>query len=303
MKILLTLLLLILPGAVSAQNLKFQHGVSLSLYFGNELKYLISYNPNVSYPIGNNRQAIVPMLDLKLALYNNNLGSSVLKSFRNKVHFNLAFSPTVSYSFTEANPNNPGYIPIFSNTIHGTANTDYDNNIGFSVVYIWQCNFGGGIKKRSISQRLGNLFASTKYVFLHYYNDGGPVNKWLGDKKDRYWTGGGTIGTKFTYRNNIQYLMITFDKYSGFNKNAYEASGLLYTDNVNYKDMNETTYNTGKYSIKYLNPSLNFGAAINHWNTAFDFQDFIHRDISSSPYHFKLKKPYFDFEIITLYED
>ena len=287
----------------SAQSLKFQHGVSFSLYFGNELKYLLSYNPNISYPIGNENQAVIPMLDLKAALYNNNLGSSVLKSFRNRFHLNIAFSPTISYSFGKADKYNLGYIPIFSNTFTGTTNTDYNNNIGLSVGYVWQNNFGGGIKTRKTFQRLSNLFVSTKYVFLNYYNDGGPVNNWLGDKEDRYWTGGGSIGTKFLHKNEIQYLMITFDKYTGFNKNAFEASGLLYSDNVNYKDMEETVYNSGKYSIKYLNPSLNFGATINHWNTPFDFQDFIHRDISSSPYHFKLKKPYFDFEVITLYED
>ena len=298
------LIFLFYSFSADAQKLKFQHGFSVSLYFVNELKYLIAYNPNISYPIEvANNQAAIPMLDMKIGLYNNNLGSAVLKEFRNKMHLNVAFSPTVSYSFTKATAYNPGYIPLFSNTFPGFTNTEYDNNIGFSVVYIWQYNFGGKLKERDVTQRLGNLFVSTKYAYINYYNDGGPVNKILGDKEDRFWTGGGSIGTKFTHKRELQYVMLTFDKYSGFNKNAFEASGLLYTDNVNYADMKETVYNSGKYSLKYFNPSLNFGASINHWNTTFDFQDFIHRDISSSPYHFKLKKAYLDFEIIGFYED
>ncbi len=302
MRKLLFTLLMLTGLSVGAQNLKYQHGVSFSLFFGNELKYLISYSPNLSYPLGTEKQAVIPMLDLKLSFYNNNLGSSVLKPFRNYFHVNIAFSPTVSYSFVKSERENMGYIPIFTNTFPGTSYTNYDNNIGMSVVYIWQMHFGGGIKPRFINQRLSNLFVSSRYVFLNYYNDGGAINKWLGDKEDRYWTGGGTIGSKFPFRNDQQYLMITFDKYSGFDKDAFQASGLLYSDNVNYKNMEETVYNSGKYSLKYLNPAINFGASINHWNTTFDFQDFIHRDISSSPYHFKLKKPYWDFELTTLYE-
>lgn len=304
MRYYLTIICLSLVVQLNAQHLKIQQGFSASIYFGNEFKYMFAYNPNISYPISTfSQQAVIPMLDFNISLYNNNLGASVLKSFRNLFHINVSLGPTISYSFIDASIEHPGYIPIFTSTFNNISNSDYDNNIGFSVIYNWQFNFGGGIKARSVNQRIGNLFVSTKYVFLQYYNDGGPVNKWFGDKEDRYWTGGGSIGTKFTSQHQLHYLKVTFDKYSGFNQNAFEATSLLYSDNVNYKDVTETSYNSGKYSIKYLNPNLHFGAAINFWNSTFDFQDFIHRDISSSPYHFKLTKPYIDFEILTIYEN
>lgn len=301
MKGLLTFLMLSFASLLSGQKLYFQHGLAFSLYFGHDLKFLLAYNPNLSYPLGNKNSAFLPMLDLKLGFYNNNLGSSTIKSYRNQWHIVLAFSPTVAYSFQKATPENPGYIPVFTNTFLGLTHTDYDNNIGFSVSYVYQYNFGKR-ESRKLTQRVGGLFISTKYAFIHYYNDGGPVLNLLGDKEDRYWTGGGTIGSKFTHKNELQYLMLTFDKYSGFNKGAFEASGLLYTDNVNYQDIKETTYNRGKYSLIYLLPSKYFGISLNHWNTKVDFQDFIHRDISTSPYHFKLEKPYFDIEFKALYE-
>jgi len=299
---LLVLLLLVCQSAI-AQELRFQHGVGFSLYFGNEFKYLLSYNPNLAYPVPTaGSQAVIPMLDAKISVYNNNLGSSVLPAFRNRLHVNLAFSPVVSYSFTKASVHNPGYIPIFSSTFFGMANTDYDNNIGLSTIYVWQLGFG---KVRSLprSQRIGQLFISTKWAYFFYYNDGGPVNKWFGDKEDRYWTGGGGLGIKYTHQHEVQHIALNFDKYSGFIKHAFEASGLLYADNVMYRNPVETSYNSSKYSIRYLHPSQYFGASINWWNTPFDFQDFIHRNISSDPYHFKLRKKHVDFEIIGLYEN
>ncbi|MBK6365535.1 MAG: hypothetical protein IPL63_09830 [Saprospiraceae bacterium] len=296
-------ILLMFSFPMSSQNLVFQNGISFSLYFGNEFKYLLSYNPNLSYPleIGTN-QAIIPMADLKISFYNNNLGSSVLKSFRNHFFINMAFSPTLSYSFKRATSDLPGYIPIFSNTFTGFTNTDYDNNIGISTTYIFQGGYGK-VKKYERSQRLGNIFVSSRYVYLNYYNDGGPVNKWFGDKEDRYWTGGGAVGFKYFNKGEIHYLSLAFDKYSGFIKNAFEASGLLYSDQVMYKNPLETSYNSSKYTLRYVNPGRNFGAAVNWWDTPFDFQDFLHRDVSSDPFHFKLRKKFVDFEIMAVHEN
>jgi hypothetical protein len=286
---------------LNSQNLTFQHGISFSLYFGNEFKYLLTYNPNLSFPIETgSEQAVIPMTDVKISFYNNNLGSSVLKSFRNHFFINAAFSPTISYSFKKACAGLPGYIPVFSNTFTGTTNTGYDNNFGFSTTYVFQGGYGK-VKKYERSQRLGNIFISTRYVYFNYYNDGGGIAS--GDKEDRYWTGGGAVGFKYFNKGEIHYLSLAFDKYNGFIKNAFEASGLLYADQVTYKNPLETSYNSSKYTLRYINPGRNFGAAVNWWDTPFDFQDFLHRNVSSDPYHFKLRKKFVDIEIMAIHEN
>lgn len=290
-------LLLVFTG-LPAQKLKFQHGASVSLFFGKDLKWLVSYNPNLSYPIGNKNNAFIPMLDLKLGFYNNNLGSSVIKPFRSDFHLLIALSPTVSASFHEAREDNPGYIPIFTNTLPGFANTDYDWNFGLSVTYVWQFYFGA-VTHKPISQRVSGVFGSYRYGFANYYNDGGPILKIFGDKEDRYWTGGGSAG----FKNGETYIMLSYDKYTGFNKDAFQASDLLYIDNVNYYDADEVIYNSGRYSLKFLFPSINFGGTVNAWGFPYDIQDIIHKILSNSPYHSKLQKTYFDLEIIGLYEN
>lgn len=300
MKKILFLSLFFCP-LLRGQTLTFQHGIAFSLYFGNEFKYVLSYNPNVYYPIKTwDHQAFMPMVDFKLSLYNNNLGSSVLSSFRNNVHINLAFSPTLLYSFEEAPEENPGFVPIFSNTFVGQCFSPYHYNIGFSTVYIRQLGFGK-VRDYDKRQRLGNLIFSLKNVYINYYNDGGPVNSWFGDSEDRFWTGGLAVGYKFLSGGSVHHISLSYDKYTGFVKHAFEAAGLLHNNQVLYKDPVEISYNSGKYSLRYRRPDAYFGGAINWWNTPFDFQDFLHRDISSDPYHMKLHKKYIDFEIFGTY--
>ncbi len=295
------ILISLIQSLLCGQELKFQHGVAFSIYFGNEFKYLLAYNPNIYFPIKTGTsQAILPMLDLKVSLYNNNLGSSVLSSFRNKMHINIALSPTLLYSFEKASQSNPGYVPIFSNTFIAQTNSPYNYNFGFSAIYISQLGFGK-VKNYSKNQRLSNLIFSFRNIYFNYYNDGGPINKWIGDKEDRFWTGGMMLGYKFLSGGQQNHVSISFDKYTGFVKHAFEAAGLLHTKNVLYADPVETSYNSGKYSLRYRRPNAFYGAAINCWNTPVDFQDFIHRDISSDPYHMKLQKKYVDFEILASY--
>jgi len=296
------MLFLLCPIYMWAQSVEFNNGISVSLYFGDDLKYLVSYNANVSYPISvksDDADAIIPMVDCKISFYNDNLGNSVLKAFKNKFNANIAFSPTVSYSTSFAKDEEIGFIPIFSETFSGVRNSNYLNNYGMSVSYIWQLAENENIR----SQRVGNVFVSTKHTYFNYYNDGGPLNKIFGDKEDRYWTGGGSFGYKFVKNESYQTISLSFDKFTGFVKHAFEASGLLFADNVLYKNPKEASFNSGKYTLKYTNSGLYFGAAINWWNTPFDFQDFLHRDVSNNPYHNKLKKPFFDFQILGLYEN
>ncbi|MBK6783655.1 MAG: hypothetical protein IPG79_07755 [Saprospiraceae bacterium] len=295
-------ILLMFSFPMSSQNLVFQNGISFSLYFGNEFKYLLSYNPNLSYPleIGTN-QAIIPMADLKISFYNNNLGSSVLKSFRNHFFINMAFLRPLVIHLKEPQVICPDIYLYFPILLPGLQIP-----IMITISVFRQPIFFrryGKVKKYERSQRLGNIFVYTRYVYLNYYNDGGPVNKWFGDKEDRYWTGGGAVGFKYFNKGEIHYLSLAFDKYSGFIKNAFEASGLLYSDQVMYKNPLETSYNSSKYTLRYVNPGRNFGAAVNWWDTPFDFQDFLHRDVSSDPFHFKLRKKFVDFEIMAVHEN
>jgi len=94
---------------------------------------------------------------------------------------------------------------------------------------------------------------------------------------------------------------VAFDKFTGFSRHAFEATGLLYVDNVIYHDLEQFSYNTGRLAIKYLNHQLGFGASANVWNIPFDLQDYLHRDVSNNPFHHKIENEYFDLEVYKWY--
>src|SRR5690606_35077109 len=122
---------------------------------------------------------------------------------------------------------------VFSNTFTGFTHSKYKYNIGFATSYISQSGFGK-VDNYKVTQRLGNIIVSVDNFYFNYYNDGGPINKFFGDREDRYWTGGGVIGCKFVSEGAVHHLSLSFDKYTGFVKHAFEASGLLHTNKVLY---------------------------------------------------------------------
>jgi hypothetical protein len=276
-----------------------EQGLKMSLYFGRKFKCLVAYNLNISYGIPVNSiesHAIVPFVDLKFSVNRNHLGSSVLHKLDKGIDGNISCTTGGYYASNKIEVDEDyNYIPIFSPSMISAFSSTYRTNIGAGSTFLYQFSTYG--KKRTAIQSIGNVFVSIDNFYFNYYNDGGPVLGWFGDKNDRYWTGGLTAGYIFDREHQFE---ISFEKYTGFIKDAFEATNLLFVDNVVY-DSDQFRRNSGRLAFNYTNNKLDAGISANIWNFKFDLQDWIHRNITNNPYHYKLEKTYFDFEIYKIY--
>lgn len=136
------------------------------------------------------------------------------------------------------------------------------------------------------NQQIGSIGGGALYGGVIYYNDGPPLLQLgLVDGYDRYYTG--TI--HFMYYNLSDRAFITdftisYHRYTGWQPNLYELSGLLRLDYLSYKDTDQGFFNKGvwNYSIGFLN-NTHLEWSIYAPKTS-DLQDLIHYRFGM-PYH------------------
>jgi hypothetical protein len=137
------------------------------------------------------------------------------------------------------------------------------------------------------SQRIGFFNLHVGKVQLSYFNDGGwPfADIYLGDRRDRYYTGGGTLsytGRRYTALETIE---LGYYKYTGYSKNAFEVSNKMNLAYVNYKNPEQKKYNRSLWSFNVANPSRGIGLNLRTFNYVDqDIQHKIHWGLSDS-YH------------------
>lgn len=298
LRYLFTILLIIFSAyKTEAAPYSYSQSLRVSVFFANKFRFNISYNICLNGNImTKNNRALFPFIDIKTSLYKNYLGSSLLPNYANLFSFNTALSVGTYFSLIH-DKEVQNIIPIFSSGFANSTTSPYQINLGAATSYVFQL----GLLKREKyfrNQRIGNIFINCYDVYFNYYNDGGPLLRRFGDDYDRYWSGGGVLGIRRTINGELQSVEFSYDKYTGFFQNSFEVSSLIFIDNVNYKNIQEVSYNCGKYSLRYFNFNQNQGIGINRWNSKFDFQDWLHRDVSQNPYHYKIEKPYYDVELI-----
>lgn len=290
-------------GSLQSQDVTAVHGVSISLAFPKKLRVLVSYDLHLRshIPIKGDL-ALTPLTNLKVALFRQHLGASILKHYRAPLYSNITLSYGGLISVTERNEGELGLVPVFTTIYHQAPNTSYCHNFGFASSQMWQIGLTGKSHvTKVLHQQLGQFMFSVNDFYMTYYNDGGPVLSYFGDREDRYWTGGLVLGYWYRDGFDIHQMEVSFDKFTGFSKHAFEATGLLQVDNVIYKDIEQFSYNTGRMGIKYLNHGIGMGGSVNIWNIPFDLQDYLHRDVSNNPYHHKIENLYIDMEVYKIY--
>ncbi len=302
--IIILLLLASMTQGGTAQSVQTAHGLSLSVAFPKKLRINVSYNVHVRSHLNIYKEiALTPIADLKVSLFRHHLGASLLRKFRAPLYSNISLSYGGLISVDRRAPGHEGFVPVYTTMYHNVNNTDYRYNLGFASTQVFQIALTkkGHLKHPLLHQQLGNFMLGVGDFYMTYYNDGGPVLSYFGDQEDRYWTGGLCLGYVFQTRNEAHQIEVAFDKFTGFSNHAFEATGLLYVDNVIYADLEQFSYNTGRLAIKYMNHTLGFGGSANIWNIPFDLQDYLHRDVSNNPYHHKIEKEYFDLEVYKWY--
>lgn len=135
-------------------------------------------------------------------------------------------------------------------------------------------------------QRIGffNLNIAGRFQ-VSYYNDGGPVLGWVGDNRDRYYTGGIVLSYHGYFDDAINLVELSYHKFTGYQKYAFDVGEHLQIDFVNYNDTNQFKYNQQRWRLNFSNLDNGFGGSISLYNAnSIDFQDFLHF-WTNVPYH------------------
>jgi hypothetical protein len=285
--------------------------------YGATLKVKLEFIPNsknestVNFRISSNVgiagkwmvDELYPAINTEFQLYNGGLGSRSLPKSRY-----LTFDAIVALTLTAghlhdnfANPNsvinrhNP--LRYFADFAVPALQNPYNYSFSLGTNLVFTSDSGREF------QRLGFLNFNHSGLQLSYYNDGTPFHYlFLGDGKDRYYTGGGIV----SYDNGIgtyeQFKSYSFEasyhKFSGYNQNSFELSNTLNASNVDYKTTDQMYYNKSlwKFNVQSNNTYNSFALALAAYNSVrFDGQHLIHWLIDNS-FHIVPYKTYISIE-------
>ena len=281
----------------SRNELVFQYGFSLKGLLEFSLKKNTQkpvFRLSADLGIGSNvlARALYFSVNTEVQLYNGGLGSKKRNDHK-KPGFTLdlisAFTLTTgihNYLNTDSLPeilksnrNVPLYY--FSNFAYPALQNPYKYSVSAGVNFIFTTDKNKG------SQRVGFLNLHVNRVQLSYYNDGGaPFDEtYLGDSKDRYYTGGILLSYRGSSNADVNLVELSFNKFTGYTKNAFEVSNNLDLAFVNYNNREAKYYNKSLWTLNISNPEKGLGININRYNsTEWDIQHLIHFSIYN-PYH------------------
>lgn len=274
----------------SNSNFQYGAGVKINLEVGARFKSFslrkksffwpglkISLTAGAGYDTG---LGFSPALHTGILVFNTNtIGSNQSKSpFCPQFHF---FANTTITRQLDRNNFDPleKSVPFyhFSEFVANPLQNPYYSSISFGVNYINVDND---------HQWVGFFSANAFRTFqISYYNDGGPVLGWLGDNRDRYYTGGVHLSYHGFYIDEIDLIELSFHKYTGYQEYAFDVADKLQIDWLNYNDTNQFSYNQQRWRLNVSSLRSGFGGSLSVFNfNKWDFQDYLHFN-TDVPYH------------------
>lgn len=228
-----------------------------------------------------------PSLNVDLMLYCGGLGSRLPGDDAQTFNLDVVTAFTLTAGIKNLyRPGNEGalqyrLVPLyyFTNFTTPSLQNPYDYSLSLGTDWIVSTD-----PQRS-HQRVGFLNLNFHTVQISYYNDGGTVmaDLNLGDRRDRYYTGGGVISYHGRSYEVVNLVEISFDKFTGFTKNTFETSNALDLAFVNYHEKRQGAYNKSLYTINVANVEQGWCAFVKSYNwSALDAQHGIHRSLFNS---------------------
>lgn len=301
---------------LSLTSLSYSQSVSLidQVQYGATLKAKVEFTPNskneavINFRVSScfgvagkwMADELYPSINTEVQLYNGGLGSRSLPKNRYLTLDGIvAFTLTAGHlhdnfgpAMAMVNRNNP--LRYFADFAIPSLQNPYNYSISLGTNLIFTSDSG------RMFQRVGFLNLNHSGLQLSYYNDGTPFQHFfLGDGKDRYYTGGGVL----SYNNGMgtydQFQSYSFEasyhKFSGYNQNSFELSNSINASNVDYKNTDQRYYNKSlwKFNVQSNDTYNGFGVACAAYNSVrFDGQHLIHWLIDNSfhivPYNFSI---------------
>lgn len=262
---------------------KLQAGISAKLLLEITKKYChprISINAGAALPVF---KYLYPSVNIELDVYNGGLGTrsgSPLKESATSSDLIVAVTATAGGPYT-LKGKSPGYafkrnVPLqyFANFITPALQNPYDYSLSAGVNYIY------ALDSRKVHQKVGFIDGHVLNAQLGYYNDGGPLITGLnlGDHHDRYYTGGGFINVTLNPTHYLNNFEISYHKYTGYSKNAFELTNKMGLSFVRYSNPGLQYYNRSYWGFAAGNINNGFSvfARCNNPYNRKDFQNIIH---------------------------
>ena len=234
-----TLLVLLCSFSLKAQTLTPGFSVKLRFEFGNKMyaNYQVSSALGVDYQLPTKTKFMSLTYHLSTNLYRGGLGSSLLLNDANKLRLELVNSigATLGLTGKELKSTGKEYDPTYwkrplyywSNHVATPLLNPYEYSFTLATNFIW-CNLKQDKNSPARqSQQLWFTGINAHNFTIGMFNDGPPFDLFgLGDGFDRYWTGGGFFNFRLKKYLNGQFET-SFDRFTGYSRDAYEAAGKL----------------------------------------------------------------------------
>lgn len=261
----------------------FQFGVSgkLSIEFQTKVKPTIRCSATTGIGYQLEGLHLFPTVHAGILLFNTGAIGSDLSKPWHKFSSHLFLSTTAtaqldkrSYSYEER------YVPLyhFADFTANPLQNPYKSSISFGAIWIRMSEH----QKQRIGFVNGNFYGRAQ---ISYYNDGGPVLKCIGDKRDRYYTGGLTISYHGNEHAAIDLIELSYHKFTGYVKHAFDVADKLQQDFLVYADTSQFAYNHQRWKLNVADLSSGFAGHIALYDVnRLDLQDFLHFS-TNVPYH------------------
>lgn len=264
-------------------NKKTKPGEPFKIGFTEDPKPIIRISTNAGVGSSFATDWLYPTFNLEVDLYNGGLGSSstknVFKSFKD-LDIVAALSVTAgtknklvtSQQAALLQRNIPLYY--FSDMVYPALQNpfSFSSTIGTNIIFT-------PVNKKKKNQRVGFFNLHFNRVQVSYFNDGGaPMSDlYLGDREDKNYTGGVTFSYHGPTQNAISLVEITYQKFTGYTKNAFEISNHMLLNFMTYHKREQSRYNKSLISLSAGNPTRGWQGKISSYNSVkYDLQHAIH---------------------------
>ncbi|GAA4379667.1 hypothetical protein [Hymenobacter koreensis] len=237
---------------VSTTSLQLGASLLATLEFQRGAPHLrLGFNAGAGAPAF--ERLLYPTLNLEWQLYGGGIGTqSGARSgrwFSSDLIGALTLTSGQGYAFRERRNaelrvrNRPLYY--FTDLVYPALQNPYAYSASVGTVLLL-----AGDARKSRRQRIGYLGVQGGGAFLGYYNDGGGMqNLGLGDGEDRYFTGGGFLGLSLPRTRELDHVLLSYHKFSGYSPNAFEVASDLDQGFVNYKDAQQEYFNKSYLNV------------------------------------------------------
>ncbi len=225
-----------------------------------------------------------PTINTDLMFYKGGLGSNYPGKKSKKwlsIESVISYTATLGWSnrMNTVNKARPGLrnypLYYFNNwTVPSLQNPfRYSASVGGNAVILFT-------KKKYNAQLVGFLNAHIDRFQASYINDGPPFWPPLGDRFDRYHTGGGFLSFHGNDDWAINIIELGYNKFTGYSPSSYELSNKIGSSYVFYKDPNENYYNKSNLHLTVGNTVKHWGVSVMAYNyPRLDIQHRIHSNM------------------------